>query len=92
MDNIRFYAILAGFSIIAIGITFLIAKFTKKNSLKFLPAVVFALAAVGCFIKSAYFSESFQDLAFMLMGIMATVLFALSLITAMLMGKNKKAK
>ena len=89
MNNIRFYAIVVIFSLIAIGITFLISRFTKKNSLKFMPAVVFAVAAVGCFIKSAYFSQSFQDLAFMLMGIMATILFVVSLITAILLGKNK---
>ena len=92
MDNIRFYAIIGVFSVIAIGITYLIARFTKKNSLKFLPAVVFALAAAASFVKSVYFSESFQDIAFMLMGILATILFAVSLVTALLMGKNKKIK
>ena len=90
MDNIRFYAILLVFSLIVIGVTFLIARFTGKNSLKFMPAVVFALAAVGCFIKSVYFSQSFQDIAFMLMGIMAVVLFTVSFITAILTGKTKK--
>ena len=92
MENIRFYIIIAVFSLIAIGITYLIARFTKKNSVKFLPSVVFAVVAVGCFIKSVYFSESFQDIAFMLMGILATILFAVSLITAILLGKNKKIK
>lgn len=90
MTNIRFYIIIGIFSLIAIGITYLIARFTKKNSLKFLPSVVFALAAVGCFIKSAFFSQSFQDIAFMLMGILATILSVVSLITAVLVGKNKK--
>ena len=90
MDNIMFYAIVVIFSLIAIGITFLIDRFTRKNSLKFIPAIVFAAAAVGCFIKSAYFSQSFQDIAFMLMGILATVLFAVSLITAILLGKKTK--
>ncbi len=92
MENIRFYIIVVVLSLIAIGITYLIAKFTKKNSLKFLPAVVFALTAVGCFIKSAYFSQSFQDIAFMLMGILATILFLVSLITAVLLGRRKKLK
>jgi len=89
MDNIRFYAIVVGFSLIAIGITFLIERFTRKNGLKFIPAAIFAVAAVGCFIKSAYFSQSFQDIAFMLMGILATILFVVSFITAVLLGKNK---
>ena len=92
MDNIRFYALMGGLSLIAIGITYLIARFTKKNSIKFLPAVVFLVAAVASFIKSVYFSESFQDLAFMLMGILATVLFIVSLITAILLGRKFKKK
>lgn len=92
MTDIKFYLIIGAFSLFAVGITYLIARFTKKNSLKFLPTVVFALMAAGCFIKSAYFSESFQDIAFMLMGILATVLFAVSLITAILLGKKQKNK
>ncbi len=89
MGNIRFYIIIVVFSLIAIGITYLIARFTKKNSLKFMPSVVFALIAVGCFVKSAYFSQSFQDIAFMLMGILATILFIVSLITAIIVGRKK---
>ena len=92
MDNIRFYAIIGVFSLMAVGITYLIARFTKKNSVKFLPAVVFLLAAIGSFIKSVYFSESFQDIAFMLMGILATILFVVSLITAILVGRKPKQK
>jgi len=90
MDNMRVYVIIGVFSLMAVGITYLIARFTKKNSVKFLPAVVFLLAAIGSFIKSVYFSESFQDIAFMLMGILATILFVVSLITAILVGRKPK--
>jgi len=92
MDNMRVYVIIGVFSLMAVGITYLIARFTKKNSVKFLPAVVFLLAAIGSFIKSVYFSESFQDIAFMLMGILATILFVVSLITAILVGRKNKKK
>lgn len=86
MAETRFLIIIIILSLIVIAIIVFIARFTKRKVLKYFPSAFFSLIAIGCFIKSIYFSRSFEDIAFMLMTIIAVILTVTAIITARTFG------
>lgn len=91
---LKVWLIAITFSLISIMLTILIARFSKRILIKYIPSGIFGLFSIGFLVKSLYFSESFQDIAYMLMAILAFILTIVGLITAIVLDiiKSKKIK
>ena len=82
-------------SIIFGGVEILLCKFSEKSIMRFtLPTILFALSAVLILIGKLAPLEGMQDLAYIVMGILAGISAAISLVVALvcalLRGKNGK--
>lgn len=90
-----FYGLLSIGTIIVVLITYLLHKFCRKKSfVKYIPAILLVAADCGFLIKSEYFSTGFEDLAYLVMAMIAGILFIPSLLAAIILGivnrnKNK---
>lgn len=83
----NFYIFISIASFLAILITFFLGKFfSKKPVVKYIPAMAAALAGIGFYIKSAYFSTGFEDLGYFVLTLIACIVFFLSFITAFILG------
>ncbi len=89
-----FYVFVSIASIAAILITFFLARFFRNKAIvKYIPSIIAALAGIGFYIKSAYFSTGFEDLGYLVLTLIACVVFFLSFITAFILGiiqRNRK--
>lgn len=92
MAQIKLLIVLIIFSLLAIAITVGIARFSKRRVSKYIPSVFFALIAIGCIIKSKWYSQSFEDIAFLLMAIIAMILTLVVSATALIIDVNKRKK
>ena len=82
-----FYIFVSIAGIAAVLITFLLAKFFgNKTIVKYIPSIIAALGGIGFYIKSAYFSTGFEDLGYIVLTLVACVVFLLSFITAFILG------
>ncbi|HEY5582965.1 MAG TPA: hypothetical protein VIK78_00525 [Ruminiclostridium sp.] len=81
-----FYLLVAVSSLISVLITFFLGRFFEKRAIvKYIPAIIIALAVIGFFIKSRFFSTGFEDLAYIVLALIAGIVFVVSLITAFIM-------
>jgi len=82
-----FYILIGATGLIAILITYFLARFFKeKLMVKFIPAIISALAGVGFYIKSMVFSTGFEDLGYIILTIIAGIVAFVSLVTALIIG------
>ncbi|MDF2986494.1 MAG: hypothetical protein K0R50_2004 [Eubacterium sp.] len=82
-----FYVFISIASIIAILVTFFLGRiFRNKPFIKYIPCIITALAGIGFYIKAAIFSTGFEDLAYLILVMIACVVFFLSFLTAFIMG------
>lgn len=88
----RFSMMMIILSLISIAITVGIAKYAKRTGFKYIPSIFFALIAIGCIIKSRWFSQGFEDLAYLIMAIMAIILAFIVTITAFFVGIYRRKK
>jgi len=84
-------------SIIFGGVEILLCKFVKKPIVRFiLPTILAAISAVLILVGKLAPLEGMQDLAYMVMGILAGISAAISLVVefvySLLSGKNGKNK
>lgn len=92
MAQLRFSMIMIIFSLISIAITIGIARYTKRTGFKYIPSILFALIAIGCIIKSKWFSQGFEDIAYFIMAVMAMILAIVVTITAFIIGIYRRKK
>lgn len=72
--------------LISIILTYLLGRFFKKPAIvKYIPAIVSLLIAIGFYIKARYYSSGFEDLAYIILGFIAAIVFIVSLVTAVIM-------
>lgn len=93
MDGLYLFIIVG--SIIAVLITLLLGwLFRRIAFIKYIPAIISALCAIGLYLKARAFSEGFTALGYVILALIAFIIFFVSLITAFIMGlaqrKNKK--
>lgn len=82
-----FYILISVGSAIAIILTFVLNKFFGKRAIiRYIPAIIAGLAVIGFYIKSAYFSSGFEDLGYIILALMACVIFFVSFVTAFIIG------
>ncbi len=82
-----FYLFASISSVIVLSITvFLGRRFRSKRIIKYLPSIITALAAIGLYIKSAYYSEGLSDLGYLVLTLLACIVFIVSFLTALIMG------
>ncbi len=81
-------------SLIAILVTFFLARvFRNVPFVKYLPCIITAISGIGFYIKAAFFSTGFEDLGYIVMALIACIVFFISFITAFIMGMiQKKSK
>lgn len=92
MAQFKFSMMMIIFSLISIAITIGIARYTKRTGFKYIPSIFFALIAIGCIIKSRWFSQGFEDIAYLIMAIMAIILAFVVTITAFIIGIYRRKK
>ncbi|TCT14929.1 hypothetical protein EDC18_10479 [Natranaerovirga pectinivora] len=81
------------FAILFVILTLYLSKISTKSEIKYIPSVIAALLGVGFFIKAVFFSQTWEDIAFLIFAFIAVVVFFITLITALFIGyKNKKKK
>ncbi len=82
-----FYILVAVGSIISILITFFLGRFFKEKAfIRYIPAIVAALFVIGFYIKARYYSEGMEDLGYVILALIACIVFFVSFITAFIMG------
>lgn len=90
-----FYLFVSISSITAMLLTFFLARhFRRLSIVKYVPSIIAALAGIGFYIKSAYFSTGFEDLGFIVLALISLIVFFMSFITALIMGillRNKNS-
>jgi len=84
-----FYMFVAVASLISVLITFFLGKFFNKRAIvKYIPTIISALACLGFLIKAKFFSTDmggFADLGYIVLMLIAGIVFLASLITAIIM-------
>jgi|GEM_PF-1563605 len=85
MNN--FYIFVYITSILAVLITLILNRFfNKKPAVKYVPAILSFLAGIGFYVKSKYFSTDFEDLAYIVLTLLACIVCFFSFITAYILG------
>jgi hypothetical protein len=92
-----FYMFVAVVSLISILITYCLDRFFKNRLIvKYIPTIISALTGVGFYIKARFFSSGgFEDLGYIVLTVIAGIVFIVSLITAIiieLINRNKKSR
>lgn len=82
-----FYMLIAVAGLLSILVTFFLGRFFKeKPFVKYIPAVISVLSGIGFYIKSRYFSEGMEDLAYAVLTLISCIVFFISFATAFIMG------
>lgn len=82
-----FYIVVAIGSIISILVTFFLGRaFKEKALVRYIPAIISALFVIGFYIKSRYYSEGMEGLGYVILVLIACIVFFVSFITAFIMG------
>lgn len=77
--------------IVVSGVVILISKFENKSRLpKYVPTIILFLVGAAFIVKAKYFSQSMEDLGYIVLTIMAMSSGALTLITAVVIDVLKK--
>ncbi len=88
-----FYIFVSICSAVALLVTvFLGRRFRRRATIKYLPSIFTALAGIGLYIKSAYFSVGLEDLGYLVLTLVAVVAFLISFLTAFIMGIIQRSK
>jgi hypothetical protein len=91
MDRLIIFILILSF--IFATITYLLHKYFKhKAVVKYIPSVIAAVSGISFFIKSRFFSQGFEDLAYMILTIIAGVVFVVAFIIAIVMEFSVKRK
>lgn len=92
-----FYTLIAVVGLISVLITFFLGRIFKNRIIvKYIPAIIFLFAGLGFLIKAKFFSttEGFAELGYIILMLIAGIVFIISLITALIMEfiqrKNKR--
>jgi len=91
-----FYTFIAVAGLISVLITYFLGRFFKNRVVKYIPAIILALTVLGFYIKARFFSTGtgFEDLGYIVLALIAGILFFISLFTAIIMGvvqmKNRR--
>ena len=83
-----FYTFVAIASLIFVLITYFLGRFFKDRAIiKYIPAIISAFCAVGFLIKAKVFSTGtgFEDLGYIVLMLIAGIVFFASLLTAIIM-------
>lgn len=64
---------------------FLLGRFSKKRMVKYIPALAAALFSGATLIKARFFSEGFQDLAYVILSMIGLAAFVAALFVALIM-------
>lgn len=85
MANARLFLIVAICGIIFASITYLSARYFKSKIIKYIPCAFAASVSVFFLVRALYFSKGngFEDIAFIIMALIAFGVFIVSLITAL---------
>lgn len=88
-----FYLLIAIPSIIFVAITYFLGRFCRHLAIiKYIPSIVALLIGIGFYIKARFYATGFEDLAFIILALVAGIVFVLSLITAIIMDIIQKKK
>ncbi|TCK98118.1 hypothetical protein EDC19_0536 [Natranaerovirga hydrolytica] len=91
MDNI--FIIVMIFVAIFSGITFFLhKKYTNRTEIKYIPSLLLILFAVGFFLKAVFFSDNYENIAFLVFSIITTIVFFINLMVTFLLGMANKRK
>ncbi len=83
----RFYLMVAIGCFIAVLITLLLGRVFRKSAfVKYIPAVISAVGAVGLFIKARAFSEGFGAIGYVVLALFACAVSFVAFVTAFIMG------
>jgi len=83
-----FYTFVGIASLISVLITYFLGRLFKDRAIiKYIPAMILALCAVGFLIKAKFFSTGtgFDDLGYIVLMLIAGIVFFISLLTAIIM-------
>ena len=79
--------------LIAAGITYLLGRFAKgRRVYKYIPFVISIIAGSGLYIKSAFFSRSFEDIGYLILAMAAGIFAIASVVTAIIMDILRRNK
>lgn len=79
----RFAVINVVIGLFLILIVYILGKYFKSKKIKYIPAIITFIAGIACIIKSVYFSQGFEDIAYMILAFIIGVGFMASLLTAL---------
>lgn len=89
-----FYLFIAIAGLITVIITTLLGIFfTRHKIIKYIPAIIFAAATAGFWVKARYFSQGFEDLGYAVLGLIAAIVFVIAILNALiieLIQRNRK--
>jgi hypothetical protein len=74
------------------AITVLIGIFVKSKLPKFIPSIISGIAALGFYIKANFFATGFEDIGYMILALIAAVIFVISILTAVIIVFIKSRK
>lgn len=69
---------------------FLLDRFVRKGGVKYIPAAVMFVVGALSLLKAVWFSQSFEDIAYLLVGIVAVCAFLVTLSAALLLDLWRK--
>jgi hypothetical protein len=71
----------------------LLARFFRNLVIiKYIPSLVALLTGIGFYIKSSFYSTGFEDLVYVILALVAGIVFIVSLITAIIMDIIQRKK
>jgi hypothetical protein len=86
MERFLFFTVILLIALAFAAATVLLGgKRVRKGIYKYIPSIVAGAAAIALVIKTAWFSEGFEGLGYLIMAMIAAVIFFVSIITAILM-------
>lgn len=91
MNN--FYIFIAVACLLSFLITFGLGRLFRKTAIvKYIPAIISALAGIGFYIRARFFSTGFDALGYIILVIIAGIVCLVSLLTAAIMGMLQRSR
>ncbi|WP_080063373.1 hypothetical protein [Ruminiclostridium hungatei] len=82
-----FYMIVSIAGILAMLATFFLGRqFKDKPLVRYIPSLLAVLAGIASYIKARFFATGFEDIGFVILALIACIVFFLSFLTAFIMG------